>query len=134
MRFANSLSAINNACATKLSHIDIFFFKQNQKLVKSLFDLGFIRGFTYIRRLGKIRVFLKYFKNKSVMRSLNLVSKTTGRVYVSYKSLLQKKKFVFEIVGNNFLLFNTSSCSDRYLTEVELIMLRSGGELACIIK
>lgn len=93
-------------------------------------DLGYIQGFTLLKN-NKIKITLKFHKNKSIIRSAALISKSSSRVYLNKKNLTgislntYSKKFSFIIL--------TTSKSNQLLTDVDCILLGLGGEALFLI-
>lgn len=123
--FANFVCSLKNAC---LGKILFFIAKKNKKVVYLcliLEELGYIAGFTILNDFY-IKVNLKYYRNKSVIRTLNLFSKPSSKIFLKKKNIFGFKINSF-IKNNNFTLFSTNS-SKFLLTDIELIMLGIGGE------
>lgn len=128
--FANFVSSLKTACLNKVFN---FTAKKNKKVIFLCFileELGYIAGFTILNQYY-IRVNLKYYRNKSVIRTLNLFSKPSSRIYLKKKNIFGFRINSF-IKNNNFTLFS-SSFSKFLLTDIELIMLGSGGEPLLVI-
>lgn len=122
---ANFICSLKTAC---LNRVFSFTAKKNKKVIYLcliLEELGYIGGFTIIDNLT-IRVILKYYRNRSVIRTLKLFSKPSSKIYLKKKNIFGLKINSF-IKNNNFTLFS-SNLSPFLLTDIELIMLNSGGE------
>lgn len=127
---ADFISAIKTACLNKSSSL---LAQKNKKvlfLCLSLEELGYISGFSIVDT-NHIRVFLRYYRGNSTIRSLNLFSKSSSRVYLGKKNIRGFRLGAF-IKNNNFALF-FSNVSPTFLTDIELIMLGSGGEPVVIV-
>lgn len=123
--FANFVCSLKNACLKKIL---FFIAKKNKKVVYLcliLEELGYIAGFTILNDFY-IKVNLKYYRNKSVIRTLNLFSKPSSKIFLKKKNIFGYKINSF-IKNNNFTLFSTNS-SKFLLTDIELIMRGIGGE------
>lgn len=128
--FANFVCSLKNACLKKIL---FFVAKKNKKVVYLclvLEELGYIAGFTILNDFY-IKVNLKYYRNKSVIRTLNLFSKPSSKIFLKKKNIFGFKINSF-IKNNNFTLFSTNS-SKFLLTDIELIMLGIGGEPVVMI-
>lgn len=93
-------------------------------------DLGYISGFSVISKF-KLKVNLRYFQNKSTIRTLSLLSKQSSRVYLK-KLNLQGKRINSYIRNNSFVILTTSS-SFFFLTDVESFFLSTGGEALFVV-
>lgn len=94
------------------------------KLLASLAQLGYIRGFTVLTDLILVR--LAYKKNRPVVRGLSLFSKPSNRVYHRLRNLRGRR-----IAGGYRTFgftFYTTSFSPVFLTDQECLMARTGGE------
>lgn len=123
--FPNFICSLKTACLNKVLS---FTAKKNKKVIYLcliLEELGYISGFTILNSVY-IKVNSKYYRNKSVIRTLNLFSKSSSRIYLKKKNVFGFKINSF-IKNNNFTLFSTSF-SKFFLTDIELIMLGIGGE------
>jgi ribosomal protein S8 len=128
--FANFICSLKTACLNKVLS---FVVKKNKKVIYLcliLEELGYISGFTILNS-NYIKVNLKYYKNKSVIRTLNLFSKPSSRIYLKKKNIFGFRINSF-IKNNNFTLFS-SSFSKFFLTDIEMIMLGIGGEPVIVI-
>ena len=123
--FSNFVCSLKTACLNKVLS---FTAKKNKKVIYLcliLEELGYISGFTILNSIY-IKVNLKYYRNKSVIRTLNLFSKPSSKIYLKKKNIFGFKINSF-IKNNNFTLFSTSF-STFFLTDFELIMRGVGGE------
>lgn len=93
---ASLISKLNFASKRKLSYIFVSFTRFNFLILKILQDEGVINGLSV--RNEKIMVYLKYVKNKSVFRSLNVVSRPGKRVF-SNLTRLQRYQRSFYLSG-----------------------------------
>lgn len=128
--FADFISAVKTACLNRTSFLIA---RKNNKVLKlclALEDLGYISGFTILND-NFVKVFLRYYRRKSVIRTLNLYSKSSSRIYLKKKNLTGFRINSF-IKNNNFTLFFTNA-SPFFLTDIELYMLGIGGEPALTV-
>lgn len=87
-----------------------------------LYKLGYIHGYTLLQN-GRVKIFLKYFDNRSVIRNIFLLSKTSRKEYISFRAL--KGSLVNNYISvNGFMLVSTSY---GVITDVEAVLLKSGG-------
>jgi len=81
--------------AKKVLFVETVYTNTNYSLLDIFFKIGIISGFKKIDN-KKLRIFLKYKNNKSVIKDIQLVSKPTKRVYWSKRVILnnlQKSDF-----------------------------------------
>jgi ribosomal protein S8 len=92
------------------------------KFLNIVYKLGYIRGFSFVTN-NKIKVYLKYIKNTSVLRNIYSISKSSRKFYITYKSLKGTiiNNFVFV---NGFMLISTNK---GILTDVEAMFIKKGG-------
>lgn len=99
-------------------------------ILSILFRLGYISGFNILHN-NKIRVFIKFEENGvPVIRGLHRVSKSGGRVYISYKKLLELNRNISAVDTYKFLILSTSK---GILTTREAIALNCGGEILAVV-
>ena len=89
-----------------------------------LWDQGFILGYSLENKSKKLKIFLKYNKNKPVIKKIKSVSQPSLRVYYSIKQLwkLESNK-MFLILSTNQGLKTLDQCKK----------LKIGGEPLAII-
>jgi small subunit ribosomal protein S8 len=122
---ASFLGSLKSAALSKKKTFICPYNKLVIKICNLLYDLGYIYGFTILDP-KKIKINLKFANNKSAIRSLNLVTKSSLRVYLKKKNLKGRNILPF-INTNSFLILSTSK-DTRFLTDVECFMLNTGGE------
>lgn len=122
---ANFISSIKTGCLNKVLSVIVRKNKKVLNLCLALEELGYISGFTILNN-DFVKVYLRYYRNKSVIRTFNLFSKSSSRIYLKKKNIFGYKINSF-IKNNNFTLFFSNN-SSQILTDIELIMLNSGGE------
>jgi small subunit ribosomal protein S8 len=107
----------------------IFVVQKKKKICESvlniLWDGGFILGYKTVEEdPTKIKIYLKYYKNKPVIQTLKSVSKPGSRIYYSIKQ-------IWKIDSNKtFLIISTNK---GLKTLMECKKLKIGGEPFLII-
>jgi small subunit ribosomal protein S8 len=107
----------------------IFVIQKKKKICESvlniLWDGGFILGYKTVEEdPTKIKIYLKYYKNKPVIQTLKSVSKPGSRIYYSTKQ-------IWKIDSNKtFLIISTNK---GLKTLMECKKLKIGGEPFLII-
>jgi small subunit ribosomal protein S8 len=107
----------------------IFVVQKKKKICESvlniLWDGGFILGYKTVEEdPTKIKIYLKYYKNKPVIQTLKSVSKPGSRIYYSTKQ-------IWKIDSNKtFLIISTNK---GLKTLMECKKLKIGGEPFLII-
>lgn len=96
----NMLVNIKNGQLAKRSFIIQLRQKKSELFLKFLWQQGFINGYQiYFKNPQKLKIFLKFKNNKSVINSIQLVSKPGKRIYYSaidiFKINSNKSFFVF---------------------------------------
>lgn len=124
-KLANLLSSLQTASLNKTTSIIINYNLLVLKACALLEDLGYISGFTIINS-KKLKVYLRYYKNASVIRSARLFSKPSSRVYFK-RRLFFKKNFKNSLQTNSFIIVSTSR-SPMLFTDLECHLMNSGGE------
>lgn len=98
--FATLLSNIRNAQLNK----KLFIYHKKTKLSKLvlnfLWENNFILGYFFQNK--KYKIFLKYVKNKPVIKTMQVLSKLNKKIYLSTKQLWKIK------VSNKLLLISTT--------------------------
>ena len=117
---------LKSAVLTKTKEIIVKYNKDVKRLCIILEDLGYIYGFTVLDE-HYLKVHLKFFLNKSVIRSINFFSKPSSRIFLKKKHLKSKNQISSKIFSNSFIILTTSK-SKNFLTDVECILLNIGGE------
>jgi len=122
---AELLTRLRNAKKAKHRFVDIALSKARVQILSILKDKGFIENFLASDEKKKIRIFLRYNKDRrSVLRTLKRVSKPGRRRYCGYKDL----RPVFGNMGISIL-----STSKGILEGNEAKKQKVGGELLCYI-
>jgi len=125
------VGTLKSAAQNKTNTIEVKYNKRVIKLCKILEELGYIYGFTVLDK-HYLKVHLKFYENKSVLRNLKFVSKPSMRVYFRKKHLKGYNVLSF-IKTNSFLILHTSKNRGEFLTDVECFMLGIGGEPAFVV-
>lgn len=85
---AELLTKVRNAKDAKHRHVDLIFSKIKVKILEILKNNGFIENFLVNEEKHKIRVFLKYTRDReSVIHGLKRISKCGLRRYIGYSSI-----------------------------------------------
>jgi small subunit ribosomal protein S8 len=85
---ANLLTKVRNGQMAKHRYVDVCYSKMNKQIVQVLKDTGFVENFLINEKEFKVRVFLKYSKQReSVIQGLKRHSKPGLRRYVGYKEI-----------------------------------------------
>lgn len=86
---ANAISAIKNNIIAKRDFVDVPNTKLIQKCLYILLTQGFILGFS--SKCNKfIRIFLKYYKGKSIINEIKCISLPGFRKFTTYEELFNK--------------------------------------------
>ena len=122
---AELLTKIRNAKDAQHRHVDISFSKNKVKILDILKSHGFIENFLVNEQLRKMRVFLRYTKDRQpVVRGLKRVSTSGLRRYTGYQAIPK----VFNGVGIAIL-----STPQGILDGETARNLKVGGELICTV-
>jgi len=85
---ANFLTKIRNSMLAKHRYVDVCYSGMIKDIVQVLKDTGFIENFLVNEKEYKLRVFLKYSKQReSAIQELKRVSKPGLRRYVGYRDI-----------------------------------------------
>lgn len=122
---ADLLTRVRNACAAKHRYVDIPLSKMLLAIVDVMKETGFIDNFIHSDEKRKIRVFLKYTKNRApVIHGLTRVSKPGVRRYVGVSDIPN----VLEGLGITIL-----STPKGVISGDKARSMKVGGELLCKI-
>ncbi len=122
---AELLTKIRNAKGAQHRYVDLSFSRIKVKILEILKSHGFIENFLVNEEQHKVRVFLKYTRNReSVIHGLNRVSKCGLRRYIGYTDIPK----VFNGMGLAIL-----STPKGVLDGDTARNLKVGGELICTI-
>ena len=122
---AELLTKIRNAKGAQHRYVDLSFSKNKVKILDILKNQGFIENFLVNEEQFKIRVFLRYTKErKSVINNLKRISTCGMRRYVGYKDIPR----VFN--GMGMCIMSTP----KGIVDGETARnLKVGGELLCTV-
>ncbi len=122
---AELLTKLRNAKNAQHRYVDLSSSKMKLKILELLKQNGFIENFLVNEEMHKIRVFLRYMKNRqSVLNGLTRISTPGSRRYVKYQDI----PHVFNGMG----LAIVSTCKGIIDGETAR-NLKVGGELLCTI-
>lgn len=121
---SDMLARIKNACQRYFETVDIPSSKIKAGILRVLEREGYINGFREIIKDDRdfLRVTLRYYEGKSVIKNLDRVSKPSRRVY----SKLKKISNVFNGFGIYIL-----STSKGIMSDAEAKENNVGGEILC---
>lgn len=120
---AELLTKIRNAKSAQHRFVDLSFSKNKVKILELLKNHGFIENFLVNEKQFKMRVFLRYTKDrKSVINDLQRISRCGIRRYVGYKDIPR----IFNGMGLCIL-----STPQGILDGEAARGLKVGGELLC---
>jgi len=112
-----NLSKIKNAHTAKKLMVDLVLSKYTINVLKLLKKEGLIKGFS--KKINKVRVFFKYIDNKPVFTIIELVSKPSRQVVLSYDNILK-----FKPRSSGLCVFTATG---GVLTKSDLLKNKSGG-------
>lgn len=122
---AELLTRIRNALNAKHRYVDVNTSKMRKRIATILKDEGFIENFIENTQKGKIRIFLKYNKQRnSIIRGIKRVSRPGLRRYVGYNEIPK----VFGGIGITIL-----STSKGVMNGEAARQSKAGGELLCYV-
>ena len=121
---ADFLTLIRNATRAKKENVDVVRSKMNNEILDIMKREGYISDFKPLEESRKVRVYLKYSSNRSVIKNVRKVSKPGLRVYSSYN----KVPNVLRGLGIAIL-----STPKGVMTNKEARELKAGGEILCYI-
>lgn len=121
---SDMLARIKNACLRYFETVDIPSSKVKAGILQVLEREGYINGFAEVEEDGRkfLRVTLRYYEGKPVIKTLDRVSKPSRRVY----SKLKKISPVFNGFGIYVLTTSKGIMSDAEARENNV-----GGEILC---
>jgi small subunit ribosomal protein S8 len=122
---AELLTKIRNGKDAQHRYVDISFSKIKVKILEILKNHGFVENFLVDEKNYKVRVFLRYNKNReSVVQNLKRISTGGLRRYVGYRDIPR----VFNGMGISIL-----STPQGILDGDTARNLKVGGELVCTV-
>lgn len=121
---ADMLARIKNACMRSFVTVDVPASKEKIGILQVLEREGYINGFEQVEKDGKLtlRVNLRYFDGKPVIKILERVSKPSRRVYSRLKKIGS--------VLNGFGIYVLST-SKGIMSDAEARTQNIGGEILC---
>lgn len=121
---SNLLSSIYNGQKDKRLKISIIYSKNIMEILKILYKEGYIRGYklllSNVSTEKKIEIYLKYTNNVPAIKSIQKISLSSRKIYISLLDLKNLKT----IYGNYIL-----STSKGFLTNKDALKHHIGGEL-----
>lgn len=122
---AEMLTKLRNASAAQHRYVDLSSSKVKLKILELLKQNGFIENYLVNDDQHKIRIFLRYLKNrKSILNGLDRISSPGRRRYIGYQDI----PYVFNGMG----LAIVSTC--KGIVDGETARnLKVGGELLCTV-
>ena len=97
-----------------------FIYQKRKKILKILWDEGFILGYKISKRTpDQIKIFLKYKNEEPVISSIKLITKPSRRIYYSIEQIWKLDS------NKTFIIFSTNK---GLKTIVDCKKLRIGGE------
>jgi small subunit ribosomal protein S8 len=122
---AEFLTKIRNAQKAQHKFVDISLSKMKINMAKILKDHGYIENFIQNENKRKMRIFLKYTKNREgIIKLLQRISKPGRRMYTP------KEKIPRVLGGIGLAIISTSK---GVMTDEEARKQKIGGEILCYI-
>jgi small subunit ribosomal protein S8 len=117
------LSIIRSGILSKQEYVFLPKTKFSLLFLTFLYKKGLIFSFRIVNEFT-IQLFLKYWENRSVIKSFKIISVPSKRIYVNHKKLdkIAKKKVITVI-----------STHKGIYTALECLSLGVGGEVLCLI-
>ena len=127
--FADLITRLKVGFKTRSMSIKVPKTKLNINFLFLLYKIGLIRSFHILSNEKNILVYLKYKNNKSVIYSIDLISKPSKRVYWNLNVLSHNyRKYAF----STFYIISTSQ---GLITSNDAILSKNiSGEILCKIK
>jgi small subunit ribosomal protein S8 len=123
---AELLTKIRNAKNAQHRYVDLSSSKVKVKILEIMKQNGFIENFLVNDQMHKIRVFLRYVKNRrSILNGLVRISSPGGRRYVKYQEI--------PCVFNGMGLAIVSTSRKGIIDGETARNMKVGGELLCTI-
>ncbi len=121
---SDMLARIKNACLRYFETVDIPSSKVKAGILQVLEREGYINGFSEVVEKDKkfLRVTLRYYEGKSVIKTLDRVSRPSRRVYSKLKKIAP--------VFNGFGIYVLST-SKGIMSDAEARENNVGGEVLC---
>jgi len=127
--FADLISRIRVGYKSRFLSIKVLKNKLAINFLFLLYKIGLIRSFHILNNESKILVYLKYKNNKSVIYSIDLISKPSRRVYWTLNELSHNYR------RYSFSTFYIISTSQGLITSNDAILQKNiSGEILCKVK
>jgi small subunit ribosomal protein S8 len=123
---ADMLTRVRNAALARHRRVDMPVSKLKTEVARLLKDNGYIHDYKLLDdgRHGVLRLYLKYYQDKSVIRELRRVSKPGLRKYVGVSEIPRVRN------GLGMALLSTSR---GVMTDAQARAAKVGGELLAIV-
>jgi len=121
---ADFLTLIRNASRAKKESVDVLQSKMNREILEIVKREGYISDFKPLEESRKIRVYLKYSSNRSVIKNMRKISRPGLKVYTPYSKIPNVLR------GLGIAVISTSK---GVMTNKEARELKVGGEVLCYI-
>jgi small subunit ribosomal protein S8 len=120
---AELLTIIRNGLSARHKYVDVIISKEKKAIVRILHEQGFLLNYLIDDERKKMRVFLKYSKNRSpIIKGLQRISNPGLRKYVGWRKIPS--------VFNGFGMAIVST-SHGVMTDREAKEKKVGGEFLC---
>lgn len=122
----DALSMVKNAVMVKKEDVLLPFSRVVMRIMEIFKEEGLIEDFKEMQvgRYKKIKVYLKYKNNRSVIREIKRISKPGRRVYVDHKQIPQV------LQGYGIAVISTSK---GIVSDMKARDLGVGGEVICYV-
>jgi len=121
---ADFLTLIRNATRAKKETVDVLQSKINKEMLEIMKTEGYITDFKPLEASRKVRVYLKYVSNRSVIKNLRKISRPGLRIYTSYDRIPSVLR------GLGVAVISTPK---GVITDKQARELKVGGEILCYI-
>lgn len=113
------ISAIKVALINKNSSVETYYSNLCIECLNVLADLGFIFGYSKVSS-SRVKIFLKYKNNKSVIRNFHSAFRPSNKVYF-------KVRFIKKMLNKNLFSHMVFLTPRGVLTDLECVILNVGG-------
>ncbi|MDH3004787.1 MAG: 30S ribosomal protein S8 [Candidatus Shikimatogenerans sp. JK-2022] len=124
---ANYLTLIRNATNVKKRYVKVNYSNINLNITKVLYRNYYIKKYKiykFKKNYNKIKIYLRYINNESVIKKIERISKPSLRKYLKYKKIYKV------LNGYGISIISTSL---GVMTGYEAYSKQIGGEILCII-
>lgn len=124
----NNLISLKNGSRLRKNYVECYYNKFFLRLVLFFYQKNFIIGYTYVSKY-KIRIFLKYYKDKGVFDNVVIPKRLNKTItysklnYLKERSKIQINTFIIILTSKGFFLLN----------EFFQLNLKMGGLIFCIL-